>query len=116
MKHINNLTLFLAATLAIAVAASAAAGYSAGVTKGSNLYFTYTSFSSLMARPVKPSSNDEKDVARYELEGQEYVEAAELYLNNAMADITRISNEIDTATAETNDFIDEYNKLMRDSY
>lgn len=117
MKRLNRLNaLIFAAALALTAALSAAAGYGAGVAEGTNMRLAYPSFYALTSRPVKPDMNDEADIERYEREGKEYAEAAELYLTNAMADIKSIFSESDSATAEVNDFIAEYNQLMQERY
>lgn len=117
MRRVDKITLLaFAAAFALTAAVSAAVGYSAGVADGSNLYFTYPSFRNLVDRPVKPDLKDKTEVARYENDGREYVEAAERYLNNALSDITRISSEADLAADEANDFISEYNTVMLESY
>lgn len=117
MRRLNRLNaLILAAAFALTAALSAAAGYGAGVAGGTNMRVSYPSFYTLASRPLKPEMNDEADIERYEREGKEYAEAAELYLNNAMADINFIFYESDIATAEVNDFIAEYNQLMQERY
>lgn len=117
MRHTNKLALFvLIAAFATTAAASAAVGYGIGVTNGSNMHLTYPSFFSLVSRPVTPAPQVKKEVGRYEREGKEYVEAAELYLNNALEDINRISAEAEAAAAEADDFIAEYNRVMQESY
>lgn len=117
MRRINKLTpLIFAAALGLTAAVSAAAGYGAGVAQGTNMHMAYPSFFALVSRPVSPDMNNEADIERYEREGKEYVEAAELYLNNALADINLIFSESDTATAEANDFIAAYNQLMQERY
>lgn len=117
MGRVNKLTpLIFTAALGLTAAVSAAAGYGAGVAKGTNMHIAYPSFYALVGRPGRPDMNNEADIERYEREGKEYVEAAELYLSNALADINLIFSESDIATAEANDFIADYNQLMQERY
>lgn len=116
MRQLNRLALLaMFAALAVTAAVSAAVGFSVGVTKESNMYLTYPSFHSLVSRPAKPLPQDKEGVERYDLEAKEYIDAGELYLNNALSDVYKIHAESETALTEVNSFITEFNDFMQES-
>lgn len=116
MRQMNKLALLaMFAAFAVTAAVSAAVGFSAGVAKESNMYLTYPSFHSLVSRPTKPLQQDKEGVERYGLEANEYIDAGELYLNNALNDVYKIHAESEMALTEVNDFITEFNDFMQEN-